>query len=1213
MTKQRMEKRTSHGAASWRDGAKKTLAIARWTTCLVLGFVLVSHANGFSQHRLKLRPAEITYRQLFEQIREQTGCIVMYSNDMLDNRGKLKVDYPDAALETVLEDALAPLGLGHERDGEFILVVRRPRPASQVERVIVSGRVTNTSREPLPGVTILVKGSLRGTATDADGKFQLGVEKGERAVLLFSFIGMKEKEVTLSGEAEQLDVVLEDEISEMDEVVVTGYQRIERRKLTSAISHVDMQTLKGINQPNIDKLLQGQVPGMMIMSTSGAPGAAPQIRIRGTSTISGNVQPLWVVDGIILDDPVNASVDDILNNRNLIASGIGGVNVDDVESINVLKDAAATAIYGTRAANGVIVITSKKGNAGKTQINYTGNVTVGERPRLADAYMMNSKERIDVNLEMIRRGVFTATSGYAGQYGTVTDFERYFIDVQDRKITWEQFDAKVRQLEEVNTDWFKHLFRDAVTQRHSLNISGGTEKTTFYLSGSYTDEQATAKKVGMQTYTGAVKVYTRLRDNLRLGGMLDVNARENKSFFAQDSRENPYEWAIYTTRAHNAYDENGDFNYMYINDLKFNFLENRDQAWRAAKSFGVKGTIDLEWRVTPALSFNSLFSFTKQNTSEEDVATEESYFVRARKKDMYQIVDYLSVPIWKDGGYRKFRSSNNTSLTFRNQLSYMRTLASDHRLDVMLGQEIRTSNYEVETTEIYGYAHERGHQQVPQYDLFQYLGRPAWTQDINKTAAISWYGTAGYTFRNRYTVSLNGRVDGSNRFGIKTNDLFQPLWAIGANYQLKEEDFLKNQEWLTYLTLRASYGTQGNVASQAYSSLVATIGTVDPEKNENYLTISAPKNPNLKWEKSYTTNVALEFGVLKRRLTGVIERYHKEGVDMLGRKQVSRVSGFSSIQVNWASILNRGWEFSLSSINIDTKAIRWTSRLNAGYNYNEVLDVYSQPTYSLLTNAQRTDYAAAAVVGKPVNGLWSYEYAGLNNVGRPTFYNGKTNTVTDASGNTTEERVTVTTGMSNIDALVYSGSTMPSWQGGLTNTVFYKNFTLSALLVGSFGNVIRLRNLTADYAYGYPAPAQNLSKEFASRWRQPGDELTTDIPALEVDVWDYAISYPYPASAQMYNNSDLRTVKGDFVRLQNLSLAYDWFSDKMRAWGVQNIRFMIQGNNLHAWHTSRLKGQDPEATGAVMKYTATNNANVSFGNTYLPLTRTYSFSVNVQF
>lgn len=240
-----------------------------------------------------------------------------------------------------------------------------------------------------------------------------------------------------------------------------------------------MAQLEKIFQPNIDKLLQGQVPGLTVMSTSGAPGAMPQIRIRGTATLSGNVQPLWVVDGIILDDAVNVSVDDIMTNRNLIASGIGGVNVEDIESINVLKDAAATAIYGTRAANGVIVITSKKGRAGKTRIGFTSNASFGERPRIEDAYMMNSKERIDVNLEMIKRGAFNAVTAAVGQYNTVSDFERYFIDLTDKKITWEEFNQRVNYLETVNTDWFKHLFRTSFSNRQNLSVSGGDEKNNI--------------------------------------------------------------------------------------------------------------------------------------------------------------------------------------------------------------------------------------------------------------------------------------------------------------------------------------------------------------------------------------------------------------------------------------------------------------------------------------------------------------------------------------------------------------------------------------------------------------------------------------------------------------------------------------------------------------------------------------------------------------
>lgn len=309
---------------------------------------------------------------------------------------------------------------------------------------------------------------------------------------------------------------------------------------------------------------------------------------------------------------------------------------------------------------------------------------------------------------MIQRGVLNTSSAKANEYGTCSDFERYFVDVHDRKLTWSQFEDKVKELETVNTDWFKYLFRNAITHRHSLSISGGNEKTTFYVSGSYMDEQHTAKEVGQQVYTGLVKVNTYLRENIRLGASLNASMRDNKSFFAVDSWENPYEWAIYTTRAQKAYDENGDYNYMYYNGVKYNFLENRDKGWRNSKNFGVTGNLDFEWRLFPDLIFTSLFSFNKQNTRDTDVATSDSYFVRQRKENVYQLDGYYPVYIWKDGGYRGDNDVNASSITFRNQLSYMPMIKDIHRIDIMIGAEIRTSKREELKNTVYGYTHERG-------------------------------------------------------------------------------------------------------------------------------------------------------------------------------------------------------------------------------------------------------------------------------------------------------------------------------------------------------------------------------------------------------------------------------------------------------------------------------------------------------------------------
>ncbi|WP_164110994.1 MULTISPECIES: SusC/RagA family TonB-linked outer membrane protein [Sphingobacterium] len=1150
---------------------------------------------AFAQ-RVTIKRKGMTLSQVFNEIKKQSNSDFFYNESLVRSNTVVDVDMQNVTVREVLDHVLKNQPLQYSIDNKTIVITPRVESIKQ-QRVQVRGRVMDNMGKPLAGVTIIQKDNAKNVVgSDADGTFTITVPN-TKVSLQFKSMAFEPLQVALHNKT-WIEVRLTPVENQLEDVVVTGYQNLQKRSLTGSVATVNMEQLETIFQPNIDKLLQGQVPGLTVMSTSGAPGAMPQIRIRGTATLSGNAQPLWVVDGIILDDAVNVSVDDIMTNRNLIASGIGGVNVEDIESINVLKDAAATAIYGTRAANGVIVITSKKGKAGKTRINFTSNASVGERPRIEDAYMMNSKDRIDVNREMIRRGVFGATSPRPGEYNTVSDFERYFIDVTDKRMTWDEFNRKVNHLETVNTDWFQHLFRNSFSNRQAVNISGGDEKTTFYVSGSYLDDQATAKDVAQKTYTGAVKVYTHIFNKLRLGAIIDFNARENNSFFAVDSKENPYEYAIYTTRAMPAYREDGSFNPFYLYGVEYNFLENRDKGWRDSRNFSVKGNLDLEYRILKDLTFSSLFSYTKQSTTDVDIALDDSYFVRNEKRANREIVDGAYVYPWKDGGYRNDRNTYNGSITFRNQLIYNPVFDQVHYLNVMAGQEVRKSKTNSTGTELYGYSHSRGHQLVPQFDFIKKRTMPYWREDLSESANLSYFGAVNYTYDNRYTLSFNMRTEGSNRFGLKTNELFQPLWALGANYQMKQEQFLKDISWVSYLTLRGSYGSQGNVASQAYSDLITRIGLVDPINPSNYLIIDAPKNPNLKWEQTYTGNVALEMGFFKRRLMANVEWYHKKAVDLLGSRQVSQVTGFNQVQVNWASMLNQGWEFSLNTINIDTKDFRWTTNVNFGFNKNKVIDIYSKPTVSNMTNPRRSNYNATAKIDLPIDGLWSYRFAGLNEEGRATFY-------------TNKEGETVLSGMMNTDGLAYSGVINPTSQVGFTNTISYKRVTLSALFVGSFGNVMRLRNLSEGSFFRFPDPTQNMSKEWVNRWQQPGDELKTNVPVLETKQETQLTLNP--GNGSMYDNSDLRTVSGDFVRFQNLSVSYDYFTPRLRAIGIQNIRLSLQGNNLYVWKDKALKGQDPESQGAPMAYRDGRSAAINFGNTFLPVPRSYSLSLSVQF
>src|SRR5690606_1764803 len=397
------------------------------TGLLLLGILPVS---SFAQ-RLNITKKGISITEVLEQIKSQSGYDYFFNESAIRADHRIDIDLKQASLADVLNYSLKDLPLSYSIENKTIVISRKEQQPQ--ERFKVRGRIMDTQGKIISGISVSEKGNTKNTvANDSDGTFIIYLTD-KNSSLELRCVGYESITIPVRGKT-WIEARLKPVENLLEDVVVTGYQNLEKRSLTGSISSVNMKQLEHIYQPNIDKLLQGQVPGLTVISTSGAPGSMPQIRIRGTATLSGNVQPLWVVDGIILDDAVNVSVDDIMTNRNLIASGIGGVNVEDIESINVLKDAAATSIYGTRAANGVIVITSKKGKAGRTRVNFTSNATMGRRPMIDDAYMMNSKDRIDVSFDMIRSGVFNATSPAIGEYNTVSDFQRHFIDLMDKRL-----------------------------------------------------------------------------------------------------------------------------------------------------------------------------------------------------------------------------------------------------------------------------------------------------------------------------------------------------------------------------------------------------------------------------------------------------------------------------------------------------------------------------------------------------------------------------------------------------------------------------------------------------------------------------------------------------------------------------------------------------------------------------------------------------------
>ena len=504
------------------------------------------HASAYAQNEMvTLDVNRMTVEKVFKTITQQLSYDIFYSNDELDTRCQVTLSTRKMSVQDLLEEVLKG-NYSYEFVGKTIII----RPVKQSDKkIVIQGTVKDQQGGSLPGVTVLVKGSTIGVSTDGNGKFRLEVASADSLVLVFSFVGMETKEVAYWGETE-LNVVMKEKDAKLDEVVVTGYQQIEKRQLTSAVSSVKTEDLNMIGATSIEQMLQGQLAGLSVINISAAPGAAPKIRVRGTATITGNADPLWVLDGVMLENSVPISVAELNSPdvMNMFNSAIGGINPSDIESITVLKDASATAIYGTRAANGVIVVTTKKGKRdGGFNISYQHTSSVSLRPSYDDFDLLNSQERVELTQQCYDDGL--RVSGVVGMENLM---QQYGLG----NLSLEEYKQKVRELETRNTDWFKILFRNAYTQTHNLSISGGTEKMDYYVSMSYNGEQGADKISEYKNYGGLAKMNAELFKGVRLGTTLQVGRRDRESYHTSID---PFMYAVRTSRTIPLYDENGDY------------------------------------------------------------------------------------------------------------------------------------------------------------------------------------------------------------------------------------------------------------------------------------------------------------------------------------------------------------------------------------------------------------------------------------------------------------------------------------------------------------------------------------------------------------------------------------------------------------------------------------------------------------------------------
>lgn len=863
----------------------------------------------------------------------------------------------------------------------------------QVQGVVISSE----DNMPLIGASVYIKAedlskdgnspTITGVITDIDGKFNISVPEGVTR-LFCSYVGHEVQELKLVPGKNQYEITLFPSAQMLDAVVVTGYQTVERRKLTAAVGKLNIsdETIGAVK--SIDQALAGQIAGLSVTSTSGAPGAPAKIRIRGTSSLNGTQDPLWVLDGIPLEG-TDVPQSNVLNDvSNIQQSSIAGLNPADIENITVLKDAAATAIYGARAANGVIVITTKKGKVGKPVINFSSKFTYMPTLSTNRLNMLNSQEKVDLELELLR-----SNFAYGDNKGGVSKIiSGYGLTDAYKKGGWSaltpEAQTDISRLRNTETDWGDILFRDAFNQEYSLSLSGGNERVTYYTSIGYYQENGNVKGVGLDRLNIVAKTSYKVNRMLKFGVSLFVNRRNNKTYLTDTyGLVNPVYYSRKANPYYQPFDANGNYVYDFDvqnnsdTDLGFNIFEERKNTSNEETINALSSIFDAELRFNDKLKFTTQLGLQLDKASKEQIADKESFSMRIIRKNSkyWDSASQSNKYFIPDGGVHKAYENTNSQITWKAMGEYRDSFNDIHELEVMVGTELRKTWYETLFSAGYGFDRQTLTTKpvvFPDEDRARQF--PLHQKTYKENAYVSFFSTASYSLMNRYTFGGSIRFDGSDLFGVDKKYRYLPLYSVSGLWRLSNEPFMQGtRKWMDNLAFRVSYGIQGNIDKNTSPFLLGKyiVDNILPGGSEHMIDINSAPNKKLRWEKTQSVNVGLDFSVLNQAINLSVDYYYRKGTDLIGKQMLPLETGFVSTNINWASMVNKGVEVSLSTRNVATKNFSWYTNLNFAYNNNKVLR-------EAIPEAQ----TIPGREGYPVDAIFAIKTAGLDEEGYPLFY-----------------------------------------------------------------------------------------------------------------------------------------------------------------------------------------------------------------------------------
>lgn len=1180
-----------------RIKATKRMVVILLMTMLTLNVA----AQSVKDKTVTLDMTQVTVKQFFAEVKKQTGLNFIYSAELAKSFPKVTVKAQNRPVRQVLNEVMNKINCTYDVEGNIVTVTRK---LSGARTRTVSGVVKDDTGEPLPGVSICIDDSKVCTITDVNGFYTLKVP-ANACDLKYSFVGMDNAIVHLrQGNGHMNQDVTMTSSAQLDEVVVTGYQEISRPKMTGSVTTINADALQERYTGDLASNLEGRVAGL---STYGG-----QLKVRGTASLYAETSPLLVVDGL----PMEGKIEDL--------------NQYDIQSINVLKDAAATAIYGARATNGVIVITTKNANKkGKIDIDFTANLSVFEKKNMnySDNFYMTAEEQVKKESEFFDY-LYSATPQMAAMYSQMLGMYGIYPTSELETAYYDWYTGKISEseLNDLKTSLSKNsyaeqyadaVYRRQVMQEYNLAFRGRSDKTANNLTLNFQhnntgvinamDKRLTAN------YKGSFELAKWLTANASINAV--YNKSKQMGYDYTSYAATPWSYAAYER----FYNEDGSVRKLYgwydgtnspfykiedgLTDLATDpvaeHYNNVETTWRTHMRFHG----ELLFKPFDGFTLSTQLVYESDHIKDQTYANAESHPARVIK-NAYATFDpvskTVSFPVCENGGFLKTRNTDGQYWTARVQANYAKTFGK-HAVNALAGLEFRETKTTGSNSLLLGYDDQLqsattittnfgdlynmrnspyfGTSSPVGFAANQFAFQPYIADAMDPIIEVihryaSGYANFTYTYNDRYNVFGSFRKDYADVYGLNAKYRGKPLWSVGGAWNIDQESFMKDVKWVNFLKLRLSYGATGNIYQGATSYMTASTGNISNYTKVPYATISSPANPNLRWEKTYTTNLGVDFSFWNNRVRGNLDYYYKNSKDVFARRQIDQTTGFSYLISNSASIVNKGIELQVTAdwLRPNTrKQLGWSTSFTLSHNSNEVTDVQSPGTHAY-------DYTngGAYVEGYPASGIWSYRFAGIDDgtvthtPGTPLWYGND-----DIKGHGI-------TGHSP-DILVYSGQQEPKIVMGMDNRLEWNGFSLSVMMAYYGGHVMRAltENETFGGAYIYAGP---IPSYFLRSWTP--DNTDTTAPG-----WGQ-----YGGSALTYEdrNSDFSVRKADFLKIRNIVFGYTFPHEWLSGWGINRLALQFQVTNpCTLWKANKVN-VDPETLGVRVpaSYIFTLNVNL---------------------